>query len=71
MNIRAVIDPNKMEIDKDNNIVFYIDIDFKIPVKIVNPKYNVKDTSQTGVKKYVYVTGREKRIETIMKIKIS
>ena len=71
MNIRAVIDPNKMEIDKDNNIVFYIDIDFKIPVKIVNPKYNVKDTSQTDVKKYVYVTGREKRIETIMKIKIS
>lgn len=62
-NIRAVIDPSKIEINKKNNLVFYIAVDFKLPVRGVNPKYSNKATRQTNGKNYEYIAGKKIKIE--------
>ena len=62
-NIRVIIDPNKVEINKKNNLVFYIAVDFKLPVRGVNPKYNNRATRQNNGKNYEYITGKKIKIE--------
>ena len=62
-NIRVIIDPNKVEINKKNNLVFYIAVDFKLPVRGVNPKYNNRATRQNTGKNYEYITGNKIKIE--------
>lgn len=62
-NIRVVIDPNKVEINKKGNLVFYIAVDFKLPVRGVNPKYNNRATRQNNGKNYEYITGKKIKIE--------
>ena len=62
-NIRVIIDPNKVEINKKGNLVFYIAVDFKLPVRGVNPKYNNKATRQYNGKNYEYITGNKIKIE--------
>ena len=62
-NIRIVIDPQKIEI-KNNKLIFYIELDFKLPVRGVNPKYNPSRTSkQHNGKNYAYISGRKLKIE--------
>ena len=61
-NIRVIIDPkNKVEINKKGNLVFYIAIDFKLPVRGVNTKYNI--TEQDDKKKYEHISGKKIKIE--------
>ena len=62
-NIRVVIDPMKIEINKKGNLLVYISIDFKLPVRGVNPKYNNKATRQYNGKNYEYITGNKIKIE--------
>ena len=62
-NIRVIIDPNKVEINKKNNLVFYIAVDFKLPVRGVNTKYNIKQGKQNSGKNYEYITGKKIKIE--------
>lgn len=62
-NIRVVIDPNKIEINKKDNLVFYIAVDFKLPVRGVNPKYSNKVARQNNGKNYEYITGKKIKIE--------
>ena len=62
-NIRVIIDPNKVEINKKGNLVFYIAVDFKLPVRGVNPKYNNRATRQNNGKNYEYITGNKIKIE--------
>jgi hypothetical protein len=62
-NIRVVIDPGKVEINKKGNLVFYIAVDFKLPVRGVNPKYNNRATRQNNGKNYEYITGKKIKIE--------
>ena len=63
VNVRVVIDPNKIGINKKGNLVFYIDIDFKLPVIGVNTKYNSKHGKQNSGKNYEYITGKKIKIE--------
>ena len=42
-NVRVIIDPDKIQFNKRGNLTFYIDFDFKFPVRGVNPKYNQND----------------------------
>ena len=61
-NIRVVIDPNKIGINKNNSLVFYIELDFKLPVRGVNPNY--KNTSKrTSGKNYEFISGKKIKIE--------
>ena len=62
-NIRVVIDPMKIEINKKGNLLVYISIDFKLPVRGVNTKYSNKATRQTNGKNYEYITGKKIKIE--------
>lgn len=62
-NIRVIIDPNKVEINKKGNLVFYIAVDFKLPVRGVNPKYNNRAARQNNGKNYEYITGKKIKIE--------
>ncbi len=63
-NLRAIIDPTKIQLNKKGNLVFYIDIDFKLPVKGINTKYNNKASSrQTSGKNYEYINGKQIKIE--------
>ena len=62
-NIRVVIDPMKIEINKKGNLLVYISIDFKLPVRGVNTKYNIKQGKQNSGKNYEYITGKKIKIE--------
>lgn len=63
-NIRAVIDPNKIEINKNGNLVFYIAVDFKLPVRGVNPKYSSKALGmRNNGKNYEFISGKKIKIE--------
>ena len=63
-NIRVVIDTNKTQFNKNDNLVFCIDFDFKLPVRGVNTKYNNKASSrQTSGKNYEYISGKQIKIE--------
>ena len=64
-NIRIFIDTkNKVEINKKGNLVFYIAIDFKLPVRGVNPNYSSRPASQNNHgKNYEYITGKKIKIE--------
>lgn len=63
-NIRVVIDPNKIEINKKNNLVFYIAVDFKLPVRGVNSKYMSKTSGARYIgKNFEYIAGKKIKIE--------
>ena len=64
-NIRIFIDTkNKVEINKKGNLVFYIAIDFKLPVRGVNPNYSSRPASHNNHgKNYEYITGKKIKIE--------
>ena len=62
-NLRAIIDPTKIQLNKKGNLVFYIDIDFKLPVRGVNAKYNKASSRQTSGKNYEYISGKQIKIE--------
>lgn len=63
-NIRVVIDPNKIEINKKNNLVFYIAVDFKLPVRGVNSRYMGKASGMRhSGKNFEYITGKKIKIE--------
>ena len=61
LNLRLVIDidDRKIKLDKKGNLVFYIPVDFKLPVREVNPKYN-NAVNQTSENTYERVKGRLK-----------
>ena len=61
LNLRLVIDIDyrKIKLDKKGNLVFYIPVDFKLPVREVNPKYN-NAVNQTSGNAYERVKGRLK-----------
>ena len=62
-NLRALINTTKMQLNKKGNLVFYIDIDFSVPVRGINPKY-IKDYSkQTSEIYYEYIYGKQIKIE--------
>ena len=62
-NIRVVINTRETEINKKGNLVFYIAIDFKLPIRGTSSKNNVKDTRQWHGKRYAFVTGKKIKIE--------
>lgn len=62
-NIRVVIDPNKIEINKKDKLLFYVAVDFKLPVRGVNPNYSTRVTRQNNGKNYEYITGKKIKIE--------
>ena len=63
-NIRVVIDPNKIQLNKKGNLLFCVGFDFKLPVRGVNAKYNNKASSrQTSGKNYEYISGKQIKIE--------
>ena len=51
----------KTEINKKGNLLVYISIDFKLPVRGVNPKYNTGKL--TSGKNYEFITGKKIKIE--------
>ena len=61
LNLRLVIDidDRKIKLDKKGNLVFYIPVDFKLPVREVNSKYN-NAVNQTSENTYERVKGRLK-----------
>ena len=61
LNLRLVIDidDRKIKLDKKGNLVFYIPVDFKLPVREVNPKYN-NAVNQTSGNAYERVKGKLK-----------
>ena len=63
LNLRLAIlisrNRNKLKLDKKGNLVFYIPVDFKLPVREVNPKYN-NAVNQTSGNAYERVKGRLK-----------
>ena len=62
-NLKALINTTKMQLNKKGNLVFYIDIDFSVPVRGINPKY-IKDSSrQTSEIYYEYIYGKHIKIE--------
>ena len=62
-NIRVVIDTNKTQFNKNDNLVFCIDFDFKLPVRGVNTNYSVKGKRRNSGKNYEYITGKHIKIE--------
>ena len=62
-NIRAVIDPMKININKKGNLLVYISIDFKLPVRGVNPKYNKNAGKRASGKNYEFISGKNIKIE--------
>ena len=63
-NLRAVIDPTKTQFNKKGNLVYYIVIDFSVPVRGINPKYIKQDSSrQTSEVYYEYIYGKQIKIE--------
>ena len=62
-NIRVVIDTNKTQFNKNDNLVFCIGFDFKLPVKGVNTNYSVKGKRRNSGKNYEYISGKQIKIE--------
>ena len=62
-NIRVVIDTNKTQFNKNDNLVFCIGFDFKLPVRGVNTNYSVKGKRRNSGKNYEYISGKQIKIE--------
>ena len=62
-NIRVVIDISKTQFSKNDNLVFCIDFDFKLPVKGVNTNYSGKGKRINSGKNYEYISGKHIKIE--------
>ena len=62
-NIRVVIDTSKTQFSKNDNLVFCIDFDFKLPVKGVNTNYIGKGKRRNSGKNYEYISGKHIKIE--------
>ena len=62
-NIRVVIDTSKTQFSKNDNLVFCIDFDFKLPVKGVNTNYSGKGKRGNSGKNYEYISGKQIKIE--------
>ena len=62
-NIRVVIDPNKIQFNKNGNLVFCVGFDFKLPVRGVNTNYSVKGKRRNSGKNYEYISGKQIKIE--------
>ena len=62
-NIRVVIDTSKTQFSKNENLVFCIDFDFKLPVKGVNTNYSGKGKRRNSGKNYEYISGKHIKIE--------
>ena len=62
-NIRVVIDTNKTQFNKNDNLVFCIGFDFKLPVKGINTNYSVKGKRRNSGKNYEYISGKQIKIE--------
>ena len=62
-NIRVVIDTNKTQFNKNDNLVFCIDFGFKLPVRGVNTNYSVKGKRRNSGKNYEYISGKQIKIE--------
>ena len=62
-NIRVVIDTSKTQFSKNDNLVFCIDFDFKLPVKGSNTNYSVKGKRRNSGKNYEYISGKQIKIE--------
>ena len=62
-NLRAVIDTTKIQLNKNGNLVFYIGIDFSVPTRGLNPKYNKDSSRQTSEIYYEYIYGKHIKIE--------
>ena len=62
-NIRVVIDTSKTQFSKNDNLVFCIDFDFKLPVKGVNTNYSGKGKRRNSGKNYEYISGKHIKIE--------
>ena len=61
LNLRLVIDigDRKIKLDKNGNLVFLIAVNFKLPIREVNPKHN-NAVNQTSENTYERVKGRLK-----------
>ena len=62
-NIRVVIDTSKTQFSKNDNLVFCIDFDFKLPVRGSNTNYSVKGKRRNSGKNYEYISGKHIKIE--------
>ena len=62
-NLRALINTTKMQLNKKGNLVFYIDIDFSVPVRGINPKYIKPSSRQTSEIYYEGIYGKQIKIE--------
>ena len=64
-NFRVEIRQNDITFNKKNDsIIIYIEIQFKVPVRGVNPNYNNKNTSQrTSGKNYEFISGKKIKLE--------
>ena len=62
-NIRVVIDISKTQFSKNDNLVFCIDFDFKLPVRGVNTNYSAKGKRRNSGKNYEYISGKHIKIE--------
>ena len=64
VNLRAVIDPCNTQFIKKDNLVFYIDIDFSVPTRGLNPKYNKDASNRQNIGKYYeYIYRKHIKIE--------
>ena len=64
VNLRAVIDPCNTQFNKKDNLVFYIDIDFSVPTRGLNPKYNKDASNRQNIGKYYeYIYRKHIKIE--------
>ena len=62
-NLRAIIDPTKIQLNKKGNLMFYIDISFSVPVRGINPKYIKPSSRQTSEIYYEGIYGKQIKIE--------
>ena len=62
-NLRALIDTTKIQLNKKGNLMFYIDINFSVPVRGINPKYIKPSSRQTSEIYYEDIYGKHIKIE--------
>ena len=62
-NLKALIDTTKIQLNKNGNLMFYIDISFSVPVRGINPKYIKSSSRQTSEIYYEGIYGKQIKIE--------
>ena len=62
-NLKALIDTTKIQLNKNGNLMFYIDISFSVPVRGINPKYIKPSSRQTSEIYYEGIYGKKIKIE--------